>query len=97
VWRCLDLFDELNLPAGAPDQHHGVRLRAADRGGTQGNAATRFIGHGPHQRRTGTARWWEADEKRFLEEVARRHRKGLGASGPRRLDGAVDELQPSHA
>ena len=36
VWRCLELFDELNLPAAHLINHHGVRLRAADRGGDQG-------------------------------------------------------------
>ena len=55
-------------PAGrAPDQHHGVRLCAADRRRAE-SARRRFVGHG----RTNAERhggMWEADEKRFLEEV----------------------------
>ena len=67
VWRCLELFDELNLPAAhlintavfdyAPQIVAALKARGDE-----------FIGHG----RTNAERhgqMWEADEKRFLEEV----------------------------
>ncbi|MBV8394058.1 MAG: polysaccharide deacetylase family protein, partial [Alphaproteobacteria bacterium] len=67
VWRCLELFDELNLPAAhlinttvfdyAPQIVDALKARGDE-----------FIGHG----RTNAERhghMWEADEKRFLEEV----------------------------
>src|SRR6267154_1688334 len=67
VWRCLDLFDELNLPAAhlinttvfdyAPQIVAALKARGDE-----------FIGHG----RTNAERhgqMWESDEKRFLEEV----------------------------
>ena len=67
VWRCLELFDDLNLPAAhlinttvfdyAPQIVAALRARGDE-----------FIGHG----RTNAERhggMWEADEKRFLEEV----------------------------
>jgi len=67
VWRCLELFDELNLPAAhlvnttvfdyAPQIVAAIRARGDE-----------FIGHG----RTNAERhglMWEADERRFLEEV----------------------------
>ena len=67
VWRCLELFDELNLPAShlinttvfdyAPQIVDALKARGDE-----------FIGHG----RTNAERhgqMWEADEKRFLEEV----------------------------
>jgi allantoinase len=67
VWRCLDLFDELNLPAAhlintavfdyAPRIVDALKARGDE-----------FIGHG----RTNAERhshMWEADEKRFLQEI----------------------------
>ena len=67
VWRCLELFDELNLPAAhlintavfdyAPRIVDALKARGDE-----------FIGHG----RTNAERhshMWEADEKRYLEEV----------------------------
>ena len=64
VWRCLELFDELNLPAAhlinttvfdyAPQIVDALKARGDE-----------FIGHG----RTNAERhgsMWEADEKRFL-------------------------------
>ena len=67
VWRCLELFDELNLPAAhlinttvfdyAPQIVDALKARGDE-----------FIGHG----RTNAERhgsMWEADEKRFLEEI----------------------------
>jgi peptidoglycan/xylan/chitin deacetylase (PgdA/CDA1 family) len=67
VWRCLELFDELNLPAAhlintavfdyAPRIVDALKARGDE-----------FIGHG----RTNAERhshMWEADERRFLQEV----------------------------
>jgi hypothetical protein len=67
VWRCLELFDELNLPAAhlintavfdyAPRIVDALKARGDE-----------FIGHG----RTNAERhshMWEADEKRFLQEI----------------------------
>src|SRR6266852_2265770 len=67
IWRCLELFDELNLPAAhlinttvfdyAPRIVDALRARGDE-----------FIGHG----RTNAERhsyMWESDEKRFLQEV----------------------------
>ena len=67
VWRCLELFDELNLPAAhlintsvfdyAPRIVDALKARGDE-----------FIGHG----RTNAERhshMWEADEKRYLQEV----------------------------
>ncbi|HVI61962.1 MAG TPA: polysaccharide deacetylase, partial [Bradyrhizobium sp.] len=67
VWRCLELFDELNLPAAhlinttvfdyAPRIVDALKARGDE-----------FIGHG----RTNAERhshMWESDEKRFLQDV----------------------------
>ena len=94
VWRCLELFDELNLPAAhlinttvfdyAPQIVDALKARGDE-----------FIGHG----RTNAERhggMWEADEKRFLQEIGRFDREGLGQAAAR-LDGAVDGLDPRHA
>ena len=89
MWRCLELFDELNLPAAhlinttvfdyAPQIVDALKARGDE-----------FIGHG----RTNAERhggMWEADEKRFLEEMRDVDREGLGQAAAR-LDGAVDGL-----
>ena len=67
VWRCLELFDELNLPAAhlintavfdyAPRIVDALKARGDE-----------FIGHG----RTNAERhshMWEADERQFLQEI----------------------------
>src|SRR3954467_899831 len=67
VWRCLELFDQLNLPAAhlinTAVFDYAPRIVAALKA-----RGDEFIGHG----RTNAERhgqMWEADEKRFLEEV----------------------------
>jgi len=93
VWRCLELFDELNLPAAhlintavfdyAPRIVDALKARGDE-----------FIGHG----RTNAERhshMWEADERRFLQEVRdaiERIRKAA-----ERLDGAMDGVHAPHA
>ena len=67
VWRCLELFDELNLPAA-----HLINTAVFDYAPRIADAlkarGDEFIGHG----RTNAERhshMWEADERRFLQEV----------------------------
>ena len=94
VWRCLELFDELNLPAAhlintavfdyAPRIVDALKARGDE-----------FIGHG----RTNAERhshMWEADEKRFLEEVRDAIIARLGQAAAW-LDGAVDGVHSPHA
>ena len=94
VWRCLELFDELNLPAAhlinttvfdyAPQIVDALKARGDE-----------FIGHG----RTNAERhghMWEADEKRFLAGGSRRDREGVRQAAAR-LDGAMDGLDAPHA
>ena len=73
---------------GAPDQHHGVRLRAADRGCAEG-ARRRVHRPRPHQRRAPRPDVGGRREA-LPRGGARRHREGLGQAAAR-LDGAVDE------
>ena len=79
---------------GAPDQHHGVRLRAADRRCAQGTRR-RVHRPRPHQRRASRPDVGGRREA-LPRGGARRHREGVGQAAAR-LDGAVDEFQPSHA
>ena len=89
VWRCLELFDELNLPAAhlinttvfdyAPQIVDALKARGDE-----------FIGHGRtnaerHGQHVGSRR------EALPRGGARRHREGLGQAAAR-LDGAVDEL-----
>jgi allantoinase len=92
VWRCLELFDELNLPAAhlinttvfdyAPRIVDALKARGDE-----------FIGHG----RTNAERqsqMWESDEKRFLQ--SRCHRAGV-RNATERLDGPMDGRDASNA
>ena len=94
VWRCLELFDELNLPAAhlinttvfdyAPQIVAALKARGDE-----------FIGHG----RTNAERhgqMWEADEKRFLEEVRDAIEKASGKR-PRGWMAPWMSSTPSHA
>ena len=77
-------------PAGrAPDQHHGVRLRAADRRCAQG-AGRRVHRPRPHQCRA-PRRHVGGRREALPGGDARRDREGIGQAAAR-LDGAVDGL-----
>ena len=82
-------------PAGrAPDQHHGVRLRAADRRCAEG-ARRRVHRPWPHQCR---AAWRHVGSRReaLPRGDPRFDREGIGQAAAR-LDGAVDGLDARHA
>ena len=79
---------------GAPDQHHGVRLRAADRRCAEG-ARRRVHRPWPHQRRAPRPDVGGRREA-LPRGGARCDREGLGQAAAR-LDGAVDGLDPPHA
>ncbi len=82
-------------PAGrAPDQHHGVRLCAADRRCAEG-ARRRVHRPWPHQCRA--PRRHVGGRREALPRGDQRFdREGLGQAAAR-LDGAVDGLDPRHA
>ncbi len=95
AWRCLELFDELALPAGALDQHRAVRplpragRRPSSRAATNWSATATPM---PSARACSA----EADERALLAALPRPH----GASaGPRAagLAVAVDLGEPRHA